>query len=53
MSFVARKGDQNVFQHVYAATFPTPHLTISFTKRELEILQLLSQSKSGNPFIHK
>jgi len=44
---IARKDNQNMFQHVYAATFPSPNQTISFTKRELEILQLLSEGKSS------
>jgi DNA-binding CsgD family transcriptional regulator/PAS domain-containing protein len=44
---VARKDDHNIFQHVYAATFPSPNQTLSFTKRELEILQLLSQGQSS------
>jgi len=44
---VARKDNQSIFQHVYAATFPSQHQITSFTKRELEILQLLSQGKSS------
>jgi DNA-binding CsgD family transcriptional regulator len=44
---VARKDDNNVFQHVYAATFPSSNESITFTKRELEVLQLLSQGKSS------
>ncbi|WP_028980421.1 LuxR C-terminal-related transcriptional regulator [Sporocytophaga myxococcoides] len=44
---VARRNDQDLFQNVYAATFPSPNKTISFTKRELEILQLLSKGKSS------
>lgn len=44
---VACKDNQNVFQNVYAATFPSPNQAIFFTKRELEVLQLLSQGKSS------
>ncbi len=45
---IARKDDDGVYQHVYAATFPTQDQTITFTKRELEILNLLCKGKSSS-----
>jgi len=45
---ISRKDDLNVYQNIYAASYPTREEEILFTKRELEILALMSKGKSSN-----
>ncbi len=45
---VAKKDENNIYQHEYAASFSSLEQNFSFTKRELEILQLLCKGKSSS-----